>query len=212
MIDFWEAIGRLASDKKLAEGFAALLPPPGPFRYVELKRSVYINNEQYQYPCTGVDIPEELYLNVQKYLEPVLAERYLSLMAAGELIMAFSYPQLREAAARLLDITAISEARPQFSSPSASYFINLGLLLVDTRFRHKVQRGEDYAVERLDYLPDAQRENLLAIMDTDDFKTNIRPFELLWPCGCNALWVFEEKHYMPMGLSGHGCPENVLKY
>ena len=88
MIDYWEAIGRLAYDPELADGFLEVLPPAGEFPIVHVKRP--------EGECTGVGIPKEVYEAVQGYLEPYLAEGYLSLTAAGELAWAFSYKEVRK--------------------------------------------------------------------------------------------------------------------
>ena len=191
MIDYWEALGRLAFDAELTEGFLRVLPPAGLFPLVTATRD--------EHQCTGVDIPGKFYDDVQRYLEPVLTEHYLSLTGAGELIWAFSYENVREFARALNKIVA--KARPRLSSPSTAYFISLGLVTADGRFRHKVMKSDSRSLDRFRRMSDPEVKNLLGVMENQDFESKIGVFSSLWPLGCIDDYVFYEGHLHPFAVN-----------
>jgi len=203
MIDYWEAIGRLACDVELAKGFLKVLPKKK-LRSETVKRP--------EGPCTGVVIPGAAYQAVQRYLEPHLAEGYLSLTAAGELIWAFSYPEIRRFTLQVNRITA--NARPRrVSSPSASYFITLGALIADGEFREDfLSPSPDSSTQaRLRRLPAVQLDNLRSIVTSREFARAIKLFTPIWFPGCLDHLIFYDGLVHPYGINDKTEPVVKLK-
>src|SRR5579871_6337459 len=150
MIDYWEALGRLAYDKGLFDQFKEVLGPPNP-QYLP-SETVTVKTVT----ATVLNIPEDAYKSVQRFLTPILTEQYVSVFVAGELIWTFSQEKYRKAFANLYNPIS----RVKLHSPSTSYFIALGLLLVDKTFRAEVAKSGKNRIELLPRLSDPQRDQL----------------------------------------------------
>jgi hypothetical protein len=185
MIDYWEALGRLACDKGLFDQFKEVLGPPSP-QYLP-SETVTVNHVT----ATVLKLPEDAYKSVQGFLSPILTEHYVSVFVAGELIWTFSQDKSRKAFAGLH--ASISKAKPD--CPSTSYFIALGLLLVDKIFRAEVAKGGKNRVEVLPRLSDLERDHVGALMEDDDFLRSVGDFEDIWDEGCFD-WLFWEAGYV----------------
>ncbi len=192
MIDYWEAIGRLASDKKLADGLEKILPAPGEYPYSPTIRENQVFG--------GLDIPKHLYDAVQAYLEPVLSQQYLSLTAAGELLWAYSYKEVRNFIGVLNGILSTG-AHPKVEAPSASYFIALGLLVNDKGFREKVRDGHADSIKRLRNLKPGHLENLMSVIKNPTFESSVKSdIDFFWMKGCQSTLIVSKDYIFTPGI------------
>src|SRR5579885_2168355 len=170
MIDFWEALGRLAYDQELFDQFQTLLGQPLPDgAYLPSEK---LTTKKEHITATVLRIPRESYEKVQDFMRPILTEHYVSLFVAGELIWTFSRKGIREAFANLHGPISARKLH----APSTSYFITLGLLLVDKLFRDKVAKaGQD-----LSRLSDPERQQLQTVLCDKRFTHNMELFEDQW--------------------------------
>jgi len=173
MIDFWEALGRLAYDQELFNKFQEVLGQPPASGYLPMKDLMTekklpadgktASPSTLRITATVLEIPREDYEKVQNFLRPILTEHYVSLFVAGELIWTFSRQDIRAAFTGLHD--PISSVR--LHAPSTSYFINLGLLLVDKLFREKVTeiaKADNDLAPLLPRLSDLERYHLKTVL------------------------------------------------
>ena len=151
MIDYWEAIGRLATYKDLNAALLEILP------YVEPLSPVFVNVDD-THTAAGFQIPESQYKDVQKFFNPVLAEGCMSLMAAGEIIRTYAFQSSRDAMLKLQSV--IAQTVPELYGPSARYFITLGILIVDGVFRHNLQTQRTKAENLLARLSDPRDDSI----------------------------------------------------
>lgn len=187
MIDYWEAVGRLATYKTLNDRLVKVLPPPGAMSPV----SVPFQGGT----AAGFDIPQTQYDAVQQFLNPVLTEGYLSLMSAGEIIWTYSFQQSREAMQTLPDV--IARATPEVFGPSTRYFITLGILIVDEIFRHNLQKADSEGVKALQ-LADSERDKIANLAKISEFETMATDFSKSpWAGGCNVRLCDWEGHLHP---------------
>lgn len=192
MIDYWEAIGRLAYDNALAKGFEQIVPPPGEYPYLPTIKENQVFG--------GLAIPESLYAAAQGYLEPVLSQQYLSLTATGELLWAYSYKQVRDFIGVLHGILT-TEAHPKVDSPPASYFMALGVLVNDKGFRKSVQAGDAASIKRLRHLKPAHLDNLMSVINNPKFEKSVESdIDSLWIEGCQSCLVFSESTLFTPGI------------
>jgi hypothetical protein len=191
MIEYWEALGRLAYEKELFDEFKRALGPP-----VEVP---WITVSVGKYPCSGFDIAEAEYKKAQRFLAPILTEGFLSLMAAGELIWMFSTESVRAAFDHVNGI--VSGTGPALYGPSTSYFIALGLIIVDPRFREKLQDSYEGCFFTLPRLSDRERDQIKALLRDTDFPDALGPIEFLWTKACNDQCVANPFFLLPAGMS-----------
>jgi hypothetical protein len=194
MIDFWEAIGRLATYKDLNNEFLKVLPPVGVIPQVSAKT--------YDSTGVGLDIPQAQYEAIQTFFAPILSENYLSLMAAGELIWTYSYQKSRDAMNELIKLT--SQATPELFGPSTRYFITLGIVIVDDIFRHNLQNKQADAVKVLLRLSDLDNDQITNLANDPRFEAAATAFSKIWDEACNDLLHYRPGHLHPMPLSTGG--------
>jgi hypothetical protein len=154
MIEYWEALGRLTYEKGLFSEFEKVLGPPTDVPWITA------TNGDYKSAC--LDIQESQFTRVQEFFSPILTEQLLSLVAAGELIWMFSTKKLRAEFHHLHAI--VSKTPPILFSPSTSYFIALGIVIVDGPFRRKVEESEASRLRALPRLSGKQREQIQALL------------------------------------------------
>ena len=188
MIDFWEALGRLAYDKDLFDKFQEKLGPPTRLRSERVTEN--------KVTATVLNISEKAYEAVQDFFGPILAEQFVSLFVAGELIWTFSWETTRDALAKMHGpISAM-----KFDNPPTSYFIALGLILVDARFRDKVATSTDNCVRALPRLSQPQRDHLVSVVKNRDFLANMDDFEDPWDEGCFEWLMFRREYVHPVAV------------
>lgn len=186
MIDFWEAIGRLATYERLNSKFVAILPPPAMIQAVE--GYVAFNSQ-----APGLNIPPDQYQRVQDFFEPLLTENYLSLMAAGELIWAYSFEKSREAMKKLIPIT--DRYSVDLYGPSTRYFITLGALISDQYFRRDLTQENTRALKLIERLSDPEKHTIIDLAANDDFNKAAVEFCLKpWEIGCNVFIFYWSGH------------------
>jgi len=193
MIDYWEAIGRLATYKDLSAALLEILP------YVEPLSPVFVNVDD-THTAAGFQIPESQYKDVQKFFNPVLAEGCMSLMAAGEIIRTYAFQSSRDAMLKLQSV--IAQTVPELYGPSARYFITLGILIVDGVFRHNLQTQRTKAENLLARLSDPRDDSINNLAHTPDFETAAVGFSAEpWEKGCAVRLLFSEGHLHPVGVA-----------
>jgi hypothetical protein len=189
MIDYWEAIGRLVYDEDLIYTFKTILPPPESIKVVTL------TSRESDTTSTCLDISEEKYKAVQACLSPVLAEQHLSLFAAGELIWTFYSEKSRNLFDQMCQL--ISQKGSRLNCPSTSYFIALGLVLVDRRFREEVIA----CTQALPRLSAPQRDHIRALVACPEFPKLAEEFdEIPWEQGCYVGEVARIEYRHPIAL------------
>jgi hypothetical protein len=185
MIDYWESIGRLASSKNLHEELTNTLDQGGQ-RHL---RVVYATATAPQIKTRVLDIHGAEYQMVQDVLSPVLTEKFLSLMAAGELIWTYRSKKSRDVIARLNGLMAGTGR--DLNSPSTSYFIALGLVIVDAGFRQTLKNSNGGSVELLPRLSPQEREQINTLITIGAFETAAQALaQMLWDGGCNIALCF----------------------
>jgi len=191
MIDYWEAIGRLAYYKDLNDEFEKILPAAGLIPRVTAQ--VRGDTE------TALDIPAGEYEAVQDFFDPILTEPFLSLMSAGELIWTYSFQESRDAIKRLEAI--VSQAQPELFGPSTNYFITLGLVIADDAFRHSLRNREDKALKVIQRLSSPENNQIVSLTNNTDFDAYSLAFcALPWDHGCNVKYKFWPGHLHPLGV------------
>jgi hypothetical protein len=194
MIDYWEAIGRLATYKELNDEFLKILPPVGG---IPTKNAA--GGGEYSAGC-GLDIPEQQYNAVQDFFRPVLTEQYLSLMSAGELIWTYSFPRSRGGMTKLED--RIAKAQPKLHGPSTNYYITLGILIVDELFREQVRKEGAGGTTLLRRLATTQARQIINLANDKDFSDCASDFSFeAWDGGCNVRLICWEGHLHPLGMN-----------
>jgi len=199
MIDYWEALGRLAYEKGLYAEFEKVLlyefkrafPPNGTIPWVNVTKKDITE--------TGLDIPKHVYQRVQQFLGPILAEQHVSVFVAGELIWTFSGERARKGFEEMNAI--VSQAPPELFSPSTSYFIALGILLVDGNFRRDVMKSADGGAALLPRLTDPQRKQLEAVLHHPGFKKALNMLTLIWDEGCNDDLICRVEYRHPLAAN-----------
>lgn len=191
MIDYWEAIGRLACDGELAKGLMGILPKAKPFPWVETIRDGY--------KTFGIDIPLDLYSKVQNYLEPHLSEQWMSVNSAGELIWACSYPGVRKFLLGAGETLRVME--PKIPSVSTGYFIALGVVICDPGFRHALKANDARSARHMSRLSMPQQAHLCALIDHKPFNRLLQGFEFPWEAGCGDDSIVQKRHLYSPGLN-----------
>jgi hypothetical protein len=195
VIDYWESIGRLAYYPELYAKFEEVLPAAGQIPNV----AAQANNSKAT--ATGLFIPDSQYKDVQDFLSPVLTEGFLSLMAAGELIWTFSFRESRAAFKQLQDL--IAQAQPALYGPSTSYFISLGLVIVDDVFRDQLKATKGGPVTTLRRLSPRQTDQIDALINDPRFEPVVLAFASKpWEFGCNDRLLPWGGHLHPEGVGG----------
>lgn len=200
MIDYWEAIGRLAYDEDLFSKFQKVLPSPENIQWETVTATAI------KASSTCLNIPERQYKAVQAFLSPILTEQYLSLFAAGELIWTFNTEKSRESFCRMQP--AILAAEPRLPCPSASYFIALGLVIVDGLFRKEAERrtrkapGTSEALrDLLPRLSDPQRDQIMNLVKCPRFQEFAEMFDSdPWEQGCFVAESTRAEYRHPIAL------------
>jgi hypothetical protein len=176
MIDYWEAIGRLAYDEKLFAEFEKILPTK-PIKWITVA-GVKITS-------TSLVITEGVYRDLQAFLRQILTEQYVSLFAAGELVWTFSQTATRTTFGLLQN--EISQAEPRLENPSTSYFITLGLLIVDGLFREKVAASPKGSAHLSPRLSAREGDQIVALAKNPDFEKSADEFtKIPWEQGCGV--------------------------
>ncbi len=194
MIDFWEAIGRLATYKDLNEKFLRVLPPVG---RIEPAR---VHSKTLDISGLGLDIPGKQYQAVQDFFHPILAENFLSLASAGELLWTYNFNESREAMNQLIDLTR--RATPDLFDPSSRYFITLGLLIVDKTFRQNLQNKEPDAVKIILRLSYPENNRIVHLASDPKFRDPCDGFgKKPWDIACNVGLSYWEGYLQVVGMT-----------
>ena len=194
MIDFWEAIGRLATYKRLNEEFLRVLPP------VEAVSSEMVYSERLDATGVGANIPEENYKEVQDFFDQILTENFLSLMSAGELIWSYNYQESRDAMNTIICIT--SKAPSELFGPSTRYFISLGLLIVDSQFREGVKKKTADATKVIRRLSDRAIDHINYLANNEEFnEACVRFGKKPWDIACDIGLHYRNGYMHGVGIS-----------
>ena len=189
MIDFWEAIGRLACDSKLQGDFYTTQPDPHP---VPTTKAANGN--------IALDIEGVAYQKTQDFFEGVLTQGLLSLMSAGELIRAASFADSRAALAKMPAI--ISSASPALAEPSTSYYIALGMIVIDEDYRALLKTGKAALKGRPPMSSDEQKQIMQLLQSCD---STAREFCFSpWGGGCTARHSYWDGHLHPEAAFEYG--------
>jgi hypothetical protein len=95
----------------------------------------------------------------------------------------------------------VSQAPPELFSPSTSYFIALGILLVDGNFRRDVMKSADGGAALLPRLTDPQRKQLEAVLHHPGFKKALNMLTLIWDEGCNDDLICRVEYRHPLAAN-----------
>lgn len=197
MIDFWEAIGRIATYEDLNSQFLELMPQAMQIPHVTTRA------KKFGSVSVGLDIPGEQYEKVQNFFAPILTENYLSLMSAGELIFTYSFQESRDAMQDLLKIT--SNLRPKVFGPSTKYFITLGVLIVDEIFRHNLRDKGTSSLKVIRRLSDPENDQITELAKDTKFETAATAFsQNPWDGGCHCRLIYWEGHLHPLAIDKVG--------
>jgi hypothetical protein len=191
MLEYWEAVGRLTYEKGLFSELEKVLGPPTDIPWITA------TNNNYKSAC--LNIQEKQFRDVQDFFSPILTEQLLSLVAAGELIWMFSGGKLRTQFHHLHAI--VSKTPPILFGPSTSYFIALGIVIVDGLFRKKVEESDASCLKALPRLSDKQREQIQALFKNPLFKEALRPIESFWDEGCLDRLIPYPVYAQPVGAN-----------
>jgi hypothetical protein len=191
MTDFWEALGRMACDKKLQHGFFATQPLP---HTIEKERTPNGNE--------ALHIPEAGYSEIQTFFCSKLSQRCLSLMACGELRLSASYMSSRDALAEFPAI--IAKAHPEVTNPSPGYFISLGIIIADKTVRDNLNEGK-WSGNELPPMSDDEEKQIKFLSALPECeKTAIQFCFAPWGGGCNARLSFWDGHLHPEAANKYG--------
>jgi hypothetical protein len=174
MTDYWEAIGRLAYEAKLFAEFENSLPKAESIEYETIDAPAWaadaVRAETPPPTYTGLKLSPTQLEGIQKFLKSYLTEQRLSLFSAGELLWTFNHKDSRTAFLKVQAAIA-KAAEPHLSSPSSSFFVSLGIAVVDKHFREKLKASDpNHCDDILPRLSPLEKLEILTIGKDQDFR------------------------------------------
>jgi hypothetical protein len=198
MIDFWEALGRMANDRRVCDAFIDSLVLP---RTIERETVKDKRGDR-----TGLNIPDGHYVGIQGFWRTRLHQGVVSIMAAGELDWTFSFGKPRDEIKKICEI--VKQQGSAIESPTTAYFIGLGMLITDEYLRDAVKKpGGDGLLPT--GLSGTERATLLRLAGLEDFDLVCARFcESPWDGStqCHAAAVVWPGHRHVLAMSD---PEEV---
>ncbi len=196
MIDYWEALGRLATDAELHKNFEALKANQQAPQIVTIHPNEGISTSR------GLNIPGQSYTDVQGFFSGVLTEQVMSVMSAGELIWTYSFDKTRTAISNINQF--MGKAQPQLSAPSTSYYIALGRVMVDDwACKQLTAPGADTA-KLLPRLSVIEQQRLIGLLASAVFLALLAALRSgPWDNGCDVAAIFWPGYVQPMGINAN---------
>jgi len=130
MIDYWEVLGRLATDDALR---------------AQLYRDFPVGEYPYDGNGCGIQIPWAALLRAREVIRPVMKTRPLSVMGLGEVLMSISTNVFRTRFQLVIDEIDASDI--ETSGRSHWFYAALGLMLVDNNIMTAFSNGGDVFAE-----------------------------------------------------------------
>jgi hypothetical protein len=193
MIDYWEAIGRLASNAQLNNQFQSMNA------CTKTRTAALVYAKDGSVAGNGLDIDKTDFDQVQGFIGGVLTEKSLSLIGAGELMWDFSFPQSRTAMVNLNGV--ISGVVTGLSNPSTAYFIALGKVIVDATLRNSLTAPGAKLPATFPRLSAVEIAAIGLLLATKAFLQAVEEFgEFPWECGCIGGSDYTEGYIQPTGI------------
>jgi hypothetical protein len=193
MIDYWEAIGRLASNAQLNNQFQNMAACTKP------RKAALVYGKDGSVAGNGLDIAKTDFDEVQGFIGKVLTEKTLSLIGAGELMWDFSFPQSRSA---MVDVNGVIAGKVTgLGTPSTAYFIALGKVIVDATLRAAVTKPGANLAAAFPRLSAVEIAAIALLLETAAFLKAVEEFgEFPWEPGCIGGSDFTAGYIQPKGI------------
>jgi hypothetical protein len=193
MTDYWEAIGRLASNAQLNNQFQSMEA------CTKTRTPVTIYAKDGTVAGKGLDIDKTDFGKVQGFMGGVLTEKSLSLIGAGELMWDFSFAQSRNAMISINGI--IAGVVTTLPTPSTAYFIALGKVIVDATLRRALTAPGANLPAAFPRLSAVEIAAIGLLLGTLAFLNAVELFgELPWEPGCIGGSDYAEGYIQPTGI------------